>query len=59
MNLTLNEAYKDYLKYVSLKQKPQSVRTIERRFKNHIIPFFDFDNIKTNLIDEKDFLEWQ
>lgn len=57
MQMTFEEAYNQYLKYVDIKQKNQSKRSIEDIFKNHIlVKFKDFNiyDFKTN-----DYIEFQ
>ena len=55
MNFT--EAYNSYEKYIELKLKAQSIRTIKNRFENHIINFFKNYNIYN--IKEIDIINWQ
>lgn len=57
MNLTINEAYEKYIKYIYLKCKPQSIRSIKSRFQNYILPYFK--DTKFNDIDALKYLEWQ
>ena len=45
MNITFEEAYFEYLKYVEIKQKKQSVRTLKEKFNNLILPYFCDYNI--------------
>ena len=55
--MKFEDAYKEYLKYVAIKQKIQSRGILEQRFKNRILPFFkDFDIYS---IKEIDYLNWQ
>ncbi len=55
--MRFEDAYKEYLKYVAIKQKIQSKGILEQRFKNRILPFFkDFDIYS---IKEIDYLNWQ
>lgn len=57
MNLTIEEACKLYLEYISVKKKPQSIRSIKSRVNNYIIPFFH--NKKVSEIDTKLYFDWQ
>ena len=55
--MKFEDAYKEYLKYVAIKQKRQSRGTLEQRFENRILPFFkDYDIYE---IKEIDYLNWQ
>ena len=55
--MRFEDAYKEYLKYVSVKQKITSRGTLEQRFESKIIPFFkDYDIYE---IKEIDYLNWQ
>lgn len=53
--ITFEEAYFNYLKYVEIKQKKQSVRTLKEKFNNLILPYFKDYNIyeitETNYIN--------
>lgn len=55
--MKFKKAYKKYLEYVSLKQKPTSILNLKRKFSTHILPFFENKNIKR--INTKDYLNWQ
>ena len=55
--MTFEEAYIQYQKYIEVRQKSQSIRSIKEKFKNHIIPYFQ--NYKINDIKESDYLEFQ
>lgn len=56
MQLTFEEAYNQYLKYVDIKQKNQSKRNVEDIFKNHIlVKFKDFNIYDFTNIDYIDF----
>lgn len=57
MDLTIKEAYKDYLTFVKLKQKPQSIRSIKSRFKNYILPYLG--KTKVNELTAMQYLKWQ
>jgi len=57
MNLTVKEAYIEYLKLVKLKQKPQSYRSIKSRFENHILPYFE--NKKLGELTTNNYIDWQ
>lgn len=57
MNKTIEEIYSDYLIYLSLKNKPTTILTINRKFKNYIIPYFK--NIKIKDIKESDYITFQ
>lgn len=57
MNLTFEFAYKKYIDYASLKQKPTSVIALKRKFDFLIVPYFK--NKKIKKIKNADYLEWQ
>ena len=57
MQITFEEAYNQYLNYIELRLKFQSIRKIKSRFKNHILNYFKNYNI--NEIRETDYLNWQ
>lgn len=55
--MKFEDAYREYLKFVSVKQKITSRGTLEQRFESKILPFFsnyDIYNLK-----ETDYLNWQ
>ena len=47
----------DYLSFVSLKGKPQSIRSIKSRIENYILPYFENENIQN--ITQRNYLNWQ
>lgn len=55
--MNFEDAYKEYLKYVSVKQKIQSYGTLEQRFNTKILPYFK--NFDIYQIKEIDYLNWQ
>ena len=57
MNLTFEQAAKNYYKFVKLKLKQSSYRTVTNRIDNHILPFFQDKNIYE--LTMFDFMEWQ
>lgn len=57
MQITFEEAYSQYLKYIELKLKFQSIRKIKSRIENHILPYFKDYNVFE--IREIDILTWQ
>ena len=57
MNITFDEAINSYLKFVKLKNKPQSYRSIKSRLINYILPYFK-ENYVSNLTALQ-YLEWQ
>ena len=57
MQLNYETAYFDYLKYVEVKQKNQSKRTVKDIFKTHILPYWGKKDIYNSNIN--DFIEWQ
>lgn len=57
MKVTFEEAYFNYLKYVEIKQKKQSVRTLKERFNRIIVPYFK--NYYVDEINEKIYIEFQ
>ena len=57
MNITFEEACRNYLNYVKLKDKQTSYRNISNRVNNYILPYFSdktIDQLKTI-----DYLNWQ
>lgn len=56
--INLKEALVDYLKYVKLKDKPQSYNKIKSRINLYIIPYFDL-NLNIENITTKDYLDYQ
>lgn len=56
-NILFIDAYENYLKYISLKLKPQSIKSINSRFQNYIIPYFK--NFYIDDITPQFYLEWQ
>ena len=57
MNLTIMEAYEQYISFVSNKKKPQTMRVLKSRFRCHILPFFT-EMLITDITASK-YLEWQ
>ena len=55
--MKFEDAYKRYLDYVSLKQKKQSIKTLQTRFENRILPFFCNCNIYS--LSDIAYLNWQ
>ena len=51
------EVYQQYLKYVELNLKEQSINNIKEKFRNHILPYFENYNIYE--IKELDILNFQ
>lgn len=51
------ETYEQYLKYIELRLKRQSINALKDKFKNHILPFFKDYNIYE--INENDILKFQ
>ena len=56
-NMTFNDLWKEYANYKELRLKAQSYRSVESRFKNHILPYFK--NYKLNKITNSVYLKWQ
>lgn len=56
-NKTFKELYLEYQKYIELKLKFQSVRSVKSRFNNYILPYFE--NYKIDDITPFIYLEWQ
>lgn len=56
-NFMFNLVYLEFIKYKSLKLKPQSVRSVISRFESYILPYFKDKNI--NDISTSDYLNWQ
>ena len=46
MNKTINELYFDYINYLALKNKITTIKNIEYKFKNYILPYFGNMQIK-------------
>lgn len=57
MNYNFVNIYEKYEKFIDLRLKTQSKRSIKNRFKVHIIPYFQKYNV--NDISELDYLNWQ
>lgn len=57
MNKTINEVYQDYYKYLALKKKITTIKNIEYKFKNYILPFFG--NMNINSISINNYIEFQ
>lgn len=57
MNKNFYKLYLEYLDFINMKLKPQSVKKIESRFDLYILPYFKTKNIDD--ISTKDYLEWQ
>lgn len=56
-NKTVGEIFEEYSKYIEMKLKYQTVRSIKSRFKTYILPYFE--NTKIVDITPKDYLKWQ
>ena len=57
MYLRFEDAYNNYYNYVICYLKPQSIKAIKERFKNHILPYFKDFNIYD--IKKIDYLKFQ
>lgn len=57
MEITLNEAYKTYYKYINLSLKFNSIRAINSKYSSHIEPYFGNKNIFE--ITKKDIFDWE
>lgn len=57
MNITFEQAIENYLKFVKLKRKRSSYRTIANRINTHILPYVK--NKKIQEFTAFDYLEWQ
>lgn len=55
--MKFNTIANEYLAFVSLKGKPQSIRSIKSRINNYIIPYFNNYNIED--INKTIYLNWQ
>lgn len=55
--MKFEDAYYDYFAYAQIKQKKQSLITLNYRFCNKIMPFFKNFNIYN--ITDNDYLNWQ
>lgn len=57
MNITFEQAIEEYLKFVKLKRKRSSYRSIANRINTHILPYVKGKRI--NRFNTFDYLEWQ
>lgn len=57
MQIMFKEVYYQYLNYVDIKQKNQSINSLKDKFKNHILPYFKDYNIYD--IKEIDYINFQ
>lgn len=57
MDKTVNEIYEDYVEYLALSYKPNTIELIEFKFKNHILPWFG--QMKLSSINEQDYIKFQ
>lgn len=57
MNRTINDVYVDYIKYLALKNKITTIKNIEYKFKNYILPFFG--DTKINEISTNKYVDFQ
>lgn len=57
MNITFQEAYESYIKYITIKKKAQSLRSIRSRFENYILPYFQ--HLKLSELTPALYLDWQ
>lgn len=57
MELTFDELSNEYLNFIQIKRKPQSMRSIKSRLNNYILPYFG--KIKVNELDYITYLNWQ
>lgn len=55
--MTFNDLWLEYIKYKKLQLKAQSFRSVESRFKKHILPFFKDFNF--NEITNSVYIKWQ
>lgn len=55
--MTFYDLWLEYVDYKKLQLKAQSFRSVENRFKNHILPFFK--DYKLNKITNSVYLKWQ
>lgn len=55
--MTFNDLWLEYIKYKKLQLKAQSFRSVESRFKKHILPFFK--DFKLNKITNSVYIKWQ
>ena len=56
-NITFNKLYEHYIEYISLKNKPQSIRSIKSRIDLHILPYFK--DYRLNKITASIYTKWQ
>lgn len=56
MNKTLEELYPGYIEYLSLKDKPTTIASINFKFKNYILPYFKKYKIKD--ISEEEYIKF-
>lgn len=57
MQISFNEVAENYIKYLFLKDKPQSVIKIKNRLDNHILKYYGEKNIYD--FTKQDYIEWQ
>lgn len=57
LDMSFQDLYNVYIKSKSQSLKPESLRSINSRFKNYILPFFK--DYKITKIDNKAYLEWK
>ena len=55
--ITFNEAIQCYLKFIDMKNKQSTYRTISNRINNYILPYFSDCDIYTFSVS--DYLNWQ
>ena len=55
--MTFENAYNEYIEYITIKQKMQSIESLKYKFNKQILPFFG--KTKILKIDSKKYLEWQ
>lgn len=55
--MTFNDLWIEYINSKKIQLKAQSLRSVESRFKNHILPFFK--DYKLNKITNSVYLKWQ
>lgn len=57
MNKTINEIYFDYINFLTLKNKVTTIKNIEYKFKNYILPYFG--NMPINNITTESYINFQ
>ena len=52
-----SDVFNDFLQYANKRHKKQGFDTLQRNFKNHILPYFKDKDV--TLLTKRDIIEWQ